>query len=614
VTRPSGRIQFLFVDAPYAKEYYVQGSFVQPLDSVLKRLREARCAHDPVTSYEDFQRRLYGLTSSPYAVFRPVRGASAQVFILPRIISGIFTVTQLDADKLKAALTCGVREDAMGTELDLIALKGQLESFSRVNRAVDTFIRHEKESDALLTVAEDYETAKSERQRAIEDLVRMGKRLPTRRQEITEAQATLDGERKEAVDRFDEQRADLEKTMKDLGERLAVLITDIERGEQTERDYRSLEIEKKASELDRLPELRGAQRTAEDQYKALTERFDDENQRKAQMLANVQRAWSQQCVQFEQRRGEAERALTQAADKLATERNEVLSALDEDYQRAAAPLKATQAGLTFSRGKLTDEYKALTDIKEPAELRRLQQNLQETRRKQQSEGLRLQKLRSDQIFQKAQHDREREKLNEKAATENQELQARITAGKTKRDLAADELLNFDQSLANFFQTNSPETWDDASKTLSRETLFHDATEIQARPSRKGDNSVWGVEISTEKLPFSADGFSRGHLEGRLKELQKSVADDHAQLEALTSATLPRWTSSRRRRMPRTPRCRTTSASVTSYAARWLSGPMILRIASLPCRIRRKRIERRHEPSWTAETKNCWRPMKNVART
>lgn len=531
VTRPSNRIQFLFVDAPYSKDYYVRGNFVQPLDNVLERLREAHCSCDSVSAYEDFQRRIYGLVGSAYAVFRPIRGASSHVFILPRIISGIFTVNQLDADKLKAALTCGVREDAMSTELDLIALKGQLENFRRVHRAVDTFIRHEKESDALLTVAENFEAAKSERRKAVEELVRMGKRLPSRRQELTDLQNALESEKQEAVARFDEQKADLEKTIKELGEKLAVLIAAIERGEQTEREYKTLQIYKKAADLERLPQVLQDYTSAEDQYKALTEKFDDENQRKAEMLANVQRAWSQQCLQFEQRRGEAERTLTQGIEKLGAERKEILSALDEEYQRAAAPLKATHAGLAYSRTKLTDDYKVLTEIQEPPELRKLRQNLEEARRKQQSEGLRLQKLRSDQVFQKAQDDREREKLNEKAQAERAQWETRITAGKAKRDVAADELMKFDQSLANYFQINSPETWADASKTLSRDTLFHDAKELQARTAQQTGKSVWGVELSTEKLPLTADGFSRDQLEAAFKGLQKAVAEDHAQLDA-----------------------------------------------------------------------------------
>lgn len=531
VTRPANRIQFLFVDAPYSKDFYVRGNFVQPIDNVIERLREARCSYDSVTAYEDFQRRVYGIVGSPYAVFRPIREASSQVFILPRIISGIFTVNQLDADKLKAALTCGVREDAMGTELDLVALKGQLDNFRRVHRAVDTFIRHEKESDALLTIADNFETAKSERKKAVEELVRMAKLLPARRQEITGLQSALDSEKQGAITQFEEQKAGIDQAIKELGEKLAVVISDIERGEEAEREYKAQQIDKKAADLVRLPQLREAYSSAEEQYKALTEKFDDENQRKTQMLANVQRAWAQQSLHFEQRKAQAERSLTLAVDKLGSERKNALSALDDEYHRAVSPIKATQAGLVYSRTKLTDEYKQLTDTQEPPELRRLKQNLEDTRRKIHKESLRLQKLRSNQELQKAQTESAREKLHEKAKIERQQWEDKITAGKAKRDVAAQELMNFDQSLANFFQINSPQTWESAAKTLSRDTLFHDAKELQARTTDSTSPSVWGVEILTDKLAVTADGFSREKLESAYKALQKSVADDHAQTDA-----------------------------------------------------------------------------------
>src|SRR6266404_2847143 len=151
VTRPAGRIQFHFVDAPFRKDYYVDGNVVQSIEAVSEELRDAKCHFDTVTSYDEFHHRIYGLVPSSYTVFRPAPRSSGHVGILPRIISGIFTVSQLDADKLKSALTCGVRQDSLTTELDLVLLKNQLENFRRVNHAVKTYLRYEQ--DALDLVA-----------------------------------------------------------------------------------------------------------------------------------------------------------------------------------------------------------------------------------------------------------------------------------------------------------------------------------------------------------------------------------------------------------------------------------------------------------------------------
>ena len=113
VTRPAARIQFHFVDSPFRRDYYVDGRVVLPIERVQERWRDARCAVDTLLSYEDFSHRIYGIVPSTYAVFRPAPRGTGHAGVLPRIISGIFTVSQLDADKLKSALTCGVRSERL---------------------------------------------------------------------------------------------------------------------------------------------------------------------------------------------------------------------------------------------------------------------------------------------------------------------------------------------------------------------------------------------------------------------------------------------------------------------------------------------------------------------
>src|ERR1043166_3625707 len=353
VSRPSGRIQFQFVDAPYAKEYYLNGNFVQTIDAVTQRLRDARCPYDSVASYEEFSRRLYGISPSPYAVFRPAPRSSGQVSILPRIISGIFTVSQLDADKLKAALTCGVREDSLTTELDLLALKGQLENFRRVNRAVKTFIRFEDEALQLVDIAEEFEAAKAERQRAIEDLVRMAKRLPDRDRELKDLQSALDSEQTTATEQYRKEKEESEAVIKGLGESLAVLDQNIKTGQQTQAEYIARQIDKKAAEIETLPRLREGKRLADEEYKTLTTKFDDESQRKERLLANVQQSWTELSRQFEQRRADAERALARVLEDLNGERTGAIGLIEDEQQRANNSFNARKAGLDFSRNKLT---------------------------------------------------------------------------------------------------------------------------------------------------------------------------------------------------------------------------------------------------------------------
>lgn len=531
-SRPSGRIQFQFVDAPYAKEYYLNGNFVQTINAVMERLRDARCPHDSVTSYEEFSRRLYGITPSPYAVFRPAPRNSGQVSILPRIISGIFTVSQLDADKLKAALTCGVREDSLTTELDLLALKGQLENFRRVNRAVKTFLRFESEGLQLVDVAEEFEAAKAERQRAIEDLVRMVKRLPDRDRELRDLQAALDSEQSLAAIQYQKEKRESEDAIKQLGESLAVLDGNIKKGQQTQADYTARQIDKKAAELGTLPQRREEKRLADEAYKTLTSKFDNQNQQKELLLANIQQSWAEFSRQFEQRRTETERVLGKVLDELSGERKGAIGLIESEQMRANASFTAREAGRDFSRGKLNEEFKAWADTKEPDELKKGRKNLEEKRLKQRGETLRLQKLRADVTLQKETRGHAREKIDLHAEAERRHWQAKVDESKSMRDVAEAELGRFDESLARVFQTASPVTWPKAAKTLSRNTLFHNAQELQAKPLKAGADAVWGIHISTDKLPELTETYDRDKLETNLHALKKELGDNTDQLTAV----------------------------------------------------------------------------------
>lgn len=531
VTRPAGRIQFHFVDAPYRKDFYLDGSLVQPIERVEERLRESRCAADSVSSYEEFHRRIYGISSTTYAVFRPAPRSSGQVSILPRIISGIFTVSQLDADKLKAALTCGVREDALATEIDLLLLKNQLENFRRVNRAVKTYLRYEDEALRLVDVAEEYEAAKQERQRAIEDLVRMAKRLPQRLRELEESQSSLETGRAAVIAQHAQEKGELEKVLGQLREQIAVLEDKIQKGEDTWNDYVAKEIGKKAAELAALPKIREDKRLAENEYATLTAKYRDENERKTQMLAHVQQAWTELSRQFEARKAEAERTFAQAIQQLDIERTSAFNAVDEEQQRAKSSFVARRAGIESKRNGLNDGFKALADQQEPEELKKTRKALEEVQRKQREEAVRLQGLRSEVAIEKEKRDRAREKLDQKAEAEQSAWQAKINQTKAQRDRAVEELENFDESLARFFQTESPDTWPRAAKALARETLFQNAQELEAKAVKTSPNAAWGVEFSTTKLADAAANYDRDALESKLQELQKALAGEQDQLIA-----------------------------------------------------------------------------------
>jgi hypothetical protein len=531
VTRPSGRIQFHFIDAPFSKDYYVDGNVVQSIEAVSQGLRDAHCEFDTVASYEEFHHRIYGLVPSPYTVFRPAPRSSGHVGILPRIISGIFTVSQLDADKLKSALTCGVRQDSLTTELDLVLLKNQLENFRRVNNAVKTYLRCEQDALDLVALAEEFETIKSERQHAIEDLVRMAKRLPEEWRILIEQQTTLAKERTDAVAQFKLADGEFGRAIQKLGEDIAVLNSKIVKGEETEAEYHKREIELKSKELEKLPGLHEESRSAQEEYDALTAKYGDEQQRKERMIASIQQTWTELSRQIAVKRATCECESLQHLKGLEEERKQAFALIEDEQNHAKNALRPKRKCAEIDRADLNQEFKDLADIKEPAELLQIRTTLADTDGKLREESSRQERLRSQINLAKEKNERERERIDRDAAAERTQLAATIKQLEDDRDRTVAELEKFDGSLARFFQVEAPQTWPQASKTLNRETLFQNAADLEAKKSPGNATSAWGLEFSTEMLPDSPNSYDREALSGSLQKTKASLAAEHDKLQA-----------------------------------------------------------------------------------
>lgn len=548
VTRPAGRIQFHFVDASFRRDYYVDGNVVLPIGSVQERWRDAKCAFDTLSSYEDFTHRIYGIVSSTYAVFRPAARTSGQVSVLPRIISGIFTVSQLEADKLKSALTCGVRSDARVAELDLVQLKNQLENFRRVNRAVKTYVRHEQDAVDLVELAACFEAIKTERQQAIESLVRAAKLLPEETCRIEEQRRILQRE-EEATEAEHKQENDrLNEAIATLGNELAELNSKIKQGTQYCAEYEEKHIEGKSNELDSLPALEAEKLLGERQYASLTAEYADENQRKDQLLANVRQTWAELSSNFHQRRAAIEKRFRRAFEELDAAREGARAKIAQERAGIVDSLVPKRTRLGNERVSLNDEFKTFAEITPPAEIAETERGLRRAERSQADESSKQQQLRSELQLTKEKAKAESEKLERDAASGRARIETGIATLETEGSRVTEELEMFDASLARFFQAKAPTAWRDAAKTLSRDILFRDARELEAKISPAASHIAWGVEISTAQLPDLTESYDRARLTLAVREIRKKLATEKDALQAAQMRYLAEFDSQQKRSM------------------------------------------------------------------
>jgi Protein of unknown function (DUF3584) len=530
VSRPTGKIQFYFVDAPYRRDYFVDGQMVLPMEDVQKRWREAKCVVETFSSYEDFHHRIYGIIPSAYAVFRPATKNSAQVGVLSRIISGIFTVSQLEADKLKSALTCGVRRDAQAAELDLAQLKNQLTHFHRVNRAVRTYLHHEQDAIELVGLAESFEMVRDERQRALEDLVRAAKLLPEERCRLVDQDNALKNEREAVEAAHAAECVRINQIIDDLGKEIAVLEDRIKEAGVIQREYNSKEIARKTKEVNSLPEREEEQRVAERQLEALTAKYGDENQRRTHLLAVVHQSWTEAYARIQQQRLAIEEDFRKASEKLDEEKEAARVRMELERAASAGALSPRRNQLDVERTALNKDWKVFGELSPPPEIAETEAKMNRADQRQREEGARQGQHRNELALAKEKLKGERERLERDAGTERDRITESIGRMQTERSRFERELEAFDTSLARFFQKEAPDQWPDAAKTLNRETLFSNAETLDARSSTAP--GAWGVEFSTDTLPEPAQSFDRDALAKSLREVQKCLAEEK---DALLSA-------------------------------------------------------------------------------
>ncbi|MFN2509302.1 MAG: ATP-binding protein, partial [Chthoniobacterales bacterium] len=529
VTRPAGRIQFYFVDAPYRRDYFIDDQMVLPIEDVQERWRDAKCAVDPVSSYEDFNHRIYGVISSPYAVFRPAARSAGQDSVLPRIISGIYTVSQLEADKLKSALTCGIRRDGQVAELDLEHLKNQLTHFHRVNRAVKSYLRYEQDALDLVELGESYEVAKAERQRAIEDLVRAAKLLPDEARRVAEQKGNLQKEEDVAEAAHSAESKRLNESIKKLGERIAILKAKIDEAEAIKSEYERLDIAQKAAELESLPAREAEKELADREYASLTAKFANETERKGHVLAGVHQSWAELRERFQQRRLALEHDARKALEQLQSEKEAARTSIDAERTATAVAMLPRRTELESARSALTDDFKALGEIKPPAEIAVTERQLRNAERQQTEEAARQERSRSELELAKQKFATERDKLQREAISQRDRLSEKVERLTTECERIEHELEAFDASLARLFQTTSADGWPHAAKTFNRETLFTSAETLNAQKS--GLSGAWGLNFATELLPNAAQSYNRDELTKSLREVRKQLAEKKDEKQA-----------------------------------------------------------------------------------
>jgi hypothetical protein len=253
----------------------------------------------------------------------------------------------------------------------------------------------------------------------------MAKLLPDEQRELEERRGVLEREQNGEVAEFESESSKLTESIEQLGKDIAILDNQIKQGLEIRAEYEGREIDRKAAELESLPELEEQKRIAEREYASLTDNYEDESQRKERLLESVRQGWAELNANFQRRRSDLERQLNQATEKLNAEKEAARSRIAEQRNEPRAALVPVRARLDADRSTLNGDFKALGEIKSPPEIADIEKKIKETERKQREESSCQERFRSEITLEEERSKGAREKLERDTKDERARLESGI---------------------------------------------------------------------------------------------------------------------------------------------------------------------------------------------
>lgn len=499
VSRPSLRVQFLFIDHAYDPDLYIDPSrVVRSFEAVCRELDSRLIAHESVSSYEAFRQTIYGVRKSPYATFSANARASQQVEMLPRIISGIFTVNRMDASRLKRALCCGLMDSPQSLRIDLRQHRNNLNEFQRINRAVRTFLNNQQAADKIVGLADEHEEFSSELERLLRDFVAKAKAVPTKAGEANQKREQLLAEQQELNRKRDEEQKSYEQRRDDLRTEEAKLGEKIEQGEKREREYREKRISEKLEQLELLPSLEQKRDQAIARYEALTKEYASESKRRDDLLNRLKQTRDQAIAQLEGKKAKHQEARSNELEQLRESHETKRIAIEEAAAREISALTPQRMRLDAESVNLAQAWKGFHKDQEPEALARKRRETGQIDRELDAFRKRIGDIQSETKLAHARFERdalkldgEREKLERVLNSEKQELD-------NERKQLNKALDHMERSIAALIRREAPERLPLATRTLTRDFLLHDASALDAKIEDSGASAIFGLQVDLNR--------------------------------------------------------------------------------------------------------------------
>lgn len=551
VTRPGRQIQFLFVDAPFRREYYAEeaglhAARIKPFDEVISALDAEATHYEKVDSYAGFQERIYGIKTSPFNVFLPVHGKQDKALILGQAIAGMFRasaggIDKMDLGKFRNVLVSTV-SNPQEAQIDIQKIANNISNFTNDYGALTAYQKQEQNADFMLATLGDIENAQRECDGVIREFASRFKCVQPAKREREESLARYMGEEEKNKGAL----AELERVHSSAVEGMNMAIGQakekIQTGERTKADYESKDIRRKRQELDELPVITLKLGSVVEQLSLLKRKYTSEDEWRKEALGIVETDWNRHVGLHNKKTGELVRSFDVETHERREHRDTAIESVRQAHEEKLDGCKASRKPLEGIVASANTAIKESYALAETPELKKGKQQRSQTER---DKGVAIRK--SAEIDSRRKNLATQDELEQtKAQQEFERESARIAKDLNSADIfyadlssKHDVLLNnrkategqlkaFDASLASFYREHAPEGWRSASKVLDQDILFRSAESLSAECVTGGHDDVFGVSLKLDSVSDRRATFDRAGIEANLEEINISLEASEAE--------------------------------------------------------------------------------------
>jgi chromosome segregation ATPase len=515
-------IRFLFVDAPYDRDVFINGNEAKLLRDVFHTLHERGYRQtNKIEKSSEYRDVIYG-KNRKYEYFALMKSTTYEN--IPRTIRNVFLNSKLESSFIKNTIIESISEHF--GQIDLDAHKKQLRDFNHSYEQLEIYHNHKPVATKML---KQYESILQKRQQLQQMAGRIGEAVKSTRMALEEKQEEmlkLKSQSESKSHELENTQAQYQQKIDQLKNELSILQDKIRTTEKKILHYERQNIQALLEEFHKEDQYKNERKDLFNQKELLTANIKDVEQKYAAREESLSHKLEKSILKLEQRFQQEKDQNFQQKEEI---RQRHAQRLEEIQQERTAEIQQKQATLKAMEQQLNEVEKELfrLEYQQPfaQEINKFQQELQRIERETQNCQREIEK-HQQQLEQIEQNAKLLDKQEETELTaQQQQYHPKIEKLKNRLQEIQDKLRNQEGSLFDFLKQNV-ENWEDSyGKILHEQLMF--AKGLSPALTHAQAQNILGLELDLSALPVIPEytqSFEKQqeNLERNLREVQEEL--------------------------------------------------------------------------------------------